>query len=249
MDSMWTNLLRQDERCCLAICLAVNCPHSGLTDDTWYPPLNRVKEDMNSTAGDRFIAYIISCLCGPLQGKEFVVKVAALLACLKVREAPEECDDGLPGNRTNLLFEFDKALNFDFGNMLITIKVLEQVLMFSARIWEIHAPEDTVHPGTLPATFDLCDDSVSRKMLYMYCCVRVLFPDTHEATMHRTRAVFQMSSADAAELFLDTLSDDELESGGHSMCDVDELGDDDGGSDVSGGSCGPDAEEDDSDIE
>ncbi|KXH63526.1 hypothetical protein CNYM01_14032 [Colletotrichum nymphaeae SA-01] len=222
MDSMWTNLLRQDERCCLAICLAVNCPHSGLTDDTWYPPLNRVKEDMNSTAGDRFIAYIISCLCGPLQGKEFVVKVAALLACLKVREAPEECDDGLPGNRTNLLFEFDKALNFDFGNMLITIKVLEQVLMFSARIWEIHAPEDAVHPGTLPATFDLCDDSVSRKMLYMYCCVRILFPDTHEATMHRTRAVFQMSSVDAAELLLDTLSDDELEAGGHSMCDVDE---------------------------
>ncbi|KAK0367402.1 hypothetical protein CLIM01_15241, partial [Colletotrichum limetticola] len=119
-----TNLLRQDERCCLAICLAVNCPHSGLTDDTWYPPLNRVKEDMNSTAGDRFIAYIISCLCGPLQGKEFVVKVAALLACLKVREAPEEHDDGPSDNRTNLLFEFDKALNFDFGNMLITIKVL-----------------------------------------------------------------------------------------------------------------------------
>ncbi|KAK0367476.1 hypothetical protein CLIM01_15166 [Colletotrichum limetticola] len=40
--------------------------------------------------------------------------------------------------------------------------------------------------------------------------------------MHRTRAVFQMSSADAAELFLDTLSDDELESEGHSICDVDE---------------------------
>ncbi|KAK1490788.1 integral membrane protein [Colletotrichum abscissum] len=31
-----------------------------------------------------------------------------------------------------------------------------------------------------------------------------------------------MSSADAAELLLDTLSDDELEAGGHSMCDVDE---------------------------
>ncbi|KAK0367485.1 hypothetical protein CLIM01_15158 [Colletotrichum limetticola] len=177
---------------------------------------------MNSTAGDRFIAYIISCLCGPLQGKEFVVKVAALLAYLKVRKAPKEYNNGLPGNRTNLLFEFDKALNFNFGNMLITIKVLKQVLMFSARIWEIHAPEDTVHPRTLPATFDLCDDSVSRKMLYMYCCVRILFPNTYEATMHRTRAVFQMSSADTAKLLLDTLSDDELEAGGYSMCDVDE---------------------------
>ncbi|KAK2037078.1 hypothetical protein LZ31DRAFT_600792 [Colletotrichum somersetense] len=222
MDSMWTNLLRQDERCCLAICLAVNCPHNGVTDDTWYPPLDRVKEDINSTAGDRFLAYIISCLCGPLQGKEFVVKVAALLACLKVREAPDQPDDGLSDNRTNLLFEFDKALNFDFGNIPVVIKVLEQVLMFSARIWEIHAPEDAVHPGVLPGTLHLCEDSVSRKMLYMYCCVRILFPDTHESSMHRTRAVFQLHTADAAELLLDALSNDGLESTGHSMCDVDE---------------------------
>ncbi|KXH31841.1 hypothetical protein CSAL01_12589 [Colletotrichum salicis] len=221
MDSMWTNLLRQDERCCLAICLAVNYPYNGLTDDTWYPPLKRVKEDINKTTGDRFISFIINCLCGPLQGKEFVIKIAALLACLKVLEAPEGRDDGPSGNRTNLLFEFDKALNFDFGNMTIAVKVLEQVLMFSARVWQTHAPEDTIDPGFLPTDFDLCDDSVSRKMLYMYCCVRILFPDTHEATMHRTRAVFQMSSADAAEL-LDTLSDDELGSEGHSMCDVDE---------------------------
>ncbi|OHE93918.1 hypothetical protein CORC01_10817 [Colletotrichum orchidophilum] len=177
MDSMWTNLLRQDERCCLAICLAVNCPHKGLTDDTWYPPLKRVREDMNSTAGDRFIAYIISCL------------------------SSDESDDGPSDNRTNLLFEFDKALNFDFGNMPIAIKVLEQVLMFSARIWEIDAPEDTVHPGILLATFDLCDDSVKYAQ-------HVLL-------------LFQMSPADPAEL-LDTLSDDELESAGHSMCDVDE---------------------------
>ncbi|KAI3530638.1 hypothetical protein CABS03_15158 [Colletotrichum abscissum] len=216
------NLLRQDEQCCPAICLAVNCPHNGLTNDTWYPPLNRVREDMNSTAGDRFIAYIMSCLCGPLQGKEFVIKVAALLACLKVRESPDEGDDGPSDNRTNLLFEFDKALNFDFGDMPIAIKVLEQVLMLAARIWEIDAPEDAVHPGILPATFDLCDDSVSRNMLNMHCCVRILFPDTHESTMHRTRAVFQMSSADPAELLLDTLSDDELESAGHPMCDVDD---------------------------
>ncbi|OHE94832.1 hypothetical protein CORC01_09850 [Colletotrichum orchidophilum] len=107
-----------------------------------YPPLNRVREDMNSTAGNR---------------KKFVIKVAALLACLKVRESPDEGDDGPSDNRTNLLFEFDKALNFEFGNMPIATKVLEQI-----------------------------------------------------------------SSVDPAELLLDTLSDDELESAGHSMCDVDD---------------------------
>ncbi|WQF77128.1 hypothetical protein CDEST_02142 [Colletotrichum destructivum] len=222
MDSMWKNLLRQDEQCCLAICLAVNCPHNGLTDDTWYPPFDRVKEDINSTSGDRFVAYVISSLCGPLQGKEFVVKVAALLACLKLRDAHEQPDDGPSDNRFNLLFEFDKALNFDFSNIPVIVKVLEQVLMFSARILEIHAPEDAIQPGLLPATPNLCDDSVSRKMLYMYCCVRILFPDTHESSMHRTRAVFQLNTADVSELFLNTLSDEELESAGHSMCDMDE---------------------------
>ncbi|TIC97885.1 hypothetical protein CH35J_006578 [Colletotrichum higginsianum] len=222
MDSMWTNLLRQDEQCCLAICLAVNCPHNGLTDDTWYPPFDRVKEDINSTSGDRFVAYVISSLCGPLQGKEFVVKVAALLACLKLRDPHEKPDDGPSDNRFNLLFEFDKALNFDFSNIPVIVKVLEQVLMFSARILEIHAPEDAIQPGLLPATLNLCDDSVSRKMLYMYCCVRILFPDTHESSMHRTRAVFQLNAADVSELFLNTLSDEELESAGHSMCGMDE---------------------------
>ncbi|WQF90535.1 hypothetical protein CDEST_15549 [Colletotrichum destructivum] len=222
MDSMWKNLLRQDEQCCLAICLAVNCPHTGLTDDTWYPPFDKVKEDINSTSGDRFVAYVISSLCGPLQGKEFVVKVAALLACLKLRDAHEQPDDGPSDDRINLLFEFDKALNFDFGNIPVIVKVLEQVLMFSARVLEIHAPEDAIQPGLLPATLNLCNDSVSRKMLYMYCCVRILFPDTHESSMHRTRAVFQLNTADVSELFLNTLSDEELESAGHSMCGMDE---------------------------
>ncbi|OHE91422.1 hypothetical protein CORC01_13287 [Colletotrichum orchidophilum] len=219
---MWTSLLRQDERCCLAICLAVNYPHSGLTEDTWYPPFDKVKEDINSDAGHRFVAYVIGSLCGPLRGKEFVVKVAALLACLKIRNAHGLPDGGLLGNRTNLLFEFDKALNFDLGNIPVVVNVLEQVLMFSARIWEIHAPEDAIQPGLLPPSLNLYDDSVSRKMLYMYCCVRILFPDTHESSMHRTRAVFQLNTAGAPELFLDTLSDDELESAGHSMCDADE---------------------------
>ncbi|GKT43644.1 uncharacterized protein ColSpa_03825 [Colletotrichum spaethianum] len=217
MDSMW-----QDEQCCLAICLAVNCPHTGLTDDTWYPPFDKVKEDINSISGDRFIAYVISCLCGPLQGKEFVVKVAALLACLKVRKAHEQPDDGPSGNRTNLLFEFDKALNFGFGNLPVIVKVLEQVLMFSARIMKTLAPEDAIQPGLLPANLPVCDDSVSRKMLYMYCFARISFSDTHESSMHRTRAVFQLNTADASELFLDTLSDGELELAGHSMCGMDE---------------------------
>ncbi|GKT81883.1 hypothetical protein ColTof4_14306 [Colletotrichum tofieldiae] len=125
MDSMWTNLLRQDEQCCLAICLAVNCPYTGLTDDTWYLPFDKVKEDINSTSGDWFVAYVIKCLWGPRQGKEFVVKVAALLACLKLRDTHEQPDDGPPDNRINLLFEFDKALNFDFGNIPVIFKVLE----------------------------------------------------------------------------------------------------------------------------
>ncbi|KAK1973589.1 hypothetical protein LZ30DRAFT_743082 [Colletotrichum cereale] len=94
--------------------------------------------------------------------------------------------------------------------------------MLSARIWEIHAPEDSVHPGLLPSVFNLCEDSVSRKMLYMYCCVRILFPGTHESSMHRTRAIFQLNSADVSELLLDTLSDVELESGIHSMYGMDE---------------------------
>ncbi|CAI0641328.1 unnamed protein product [Colletotrichum noveboracense] len=222
MDSMWTNLLRQDERCCLAICLAVNCPHNGLTDDTWYPPFDRVKEDINGTSGKRFIDYVVSSLRGPLQGKDFVVKVAALLACLKVLEAPDQPDGCPADNRTNLLFEFDRTLDFDFGNIPVIIRVLQQVLMFSARIWEIHAPEDAVHPGILPATLNVCDNSVSRKMLYMYCCVRILFPDTHESSMHRTRAVFQLNTADVSELLLDTLSDDEMGLAGHSTCDMDE---------------------------
>ncbi|KAI8278785.1 hypothetical protein K4K60_005945 [Colletotrichum sp. SAR11_57] len=229
---MWTNLLRQDERCCLAICLAVNCPHSGLTDDTWYPPFDRVKEDINGTSGKRFIDYVVSSLRGSLQGKEFVVKVAALLACLKVLEPPDQPDDYPADSRTNLLFEFDRALDFDFRNIPVIIRVLEQVLVFSARIWDIHAPEDAVHPGVLPTTLHLCDDSVSRKMLYMYCCVRILFPDTHESSMHRTQAIFQLNTADASDLLLDMLSDDELGLGGHSTCDMDEdqSDDEDGGS-------------------
>ncbi|KAF4487674.1 hypothetical protein CGGC5_v005961 [Colletotrichum fructicola Nara gc5] len=222
MDSMWTNLLRQDERCCLAICLAVNCPHNGLTDDTWYPPFDRVKEDINSAAGSRFIEHIISCLCGPLHGKEFVVKVATLLACLKVYGAPDEPDDMPSGDKINLLFELDKILCFDIDNMSIVIKVLEQVLMLSARIWETQAPDDAVHPGILPTDFGPCDDSVSKKMLYIYCCVRILVPDTHESSMHRTRAVFELNTADTSELLLDMLSEDELESAGHPACDLDE---------------------------
>ncbi|KAI8218191.1 hypothetical protein K4K55_012970 [Colletotrichum sp. SAR 10_96] len=162
---MWTNLLRQDERCCLAICLAVNCPHNGLTDDTWYPPFDRVKEDINGTSGKRFIDYVVSSLRGPLQGKDFVVKVAALLACLKVLEASDQPDGCPADNRTNLLFEFDRTLDFDFGNIPVIIRVLEQVLMFSARIWEIHAPEDAVHPGILPATLNLNTADVSELLL------------------------------------------------------------------------------------
>ncbi|KAK1975300.1 hypothetical protein LZ30DRAFT_809034 [Colletotrichum cereale] len=251
-------MLRQDEQCCLAICLAVNCPHAGLIDDAWYPPVDKVKEEINSTSGDRFVAYVISCLCGPLQGKEFVVKVAALLACLKLRDAHDQPNDGPSDNRTNLLFEFDKALNFDFGNIPVIVKVLEQVLIFSARILEIHAPEDAIQPGLLPGNVRIYDDSVSRKMLYMYCCVRILFPDTHESSMHRARAVFQLNTADAFGLFLDTLSDEALESAGHSMCGMDEsLSDDEhasssgidssfvGGLDVSEESTGSDTDDED----
>ncbi|KDN63343.1 hypothetical protein CSUB01_10160 [Colletotrichum sublineola] len=224
MDSMWTNLLRQDEQCCLAICLAVNYPRTGLISDSWYPPFDKVKEDINSTSGDRFVFYIISCLSGPLQGKEFVVKVAALLACLKLRDAHDQPDDGPPDDRINLLFEFDKALNFDCSNIPVIVKVLEQVLRFSAGMLESHAPEDAVQPGLLPPTPYICDDSISRKMLYIYCCLRILLPDTHESSMNRTRALFQLNDAEASELFLNPLSDEELESVGHSMCGVDEEG-------------------------
>ncbi|KAK2728878.1 hypothetical protein CKAH01_10706 [Colletotrichum kahawae] len=92
-------LSTQDERCCLAICLAVNYPYNGLTDDM--------------------------CLRRLLQGKDFVVKVAALLACLKVLEAPDQPDDYPADNRTSLLFEFNRTLDFNFSNIPVIIRVLD----------------------------------------------------------------------------------------------------------------------------
>ncbi|KAK0373214.1 hypothetical protein CLIM01_09427 [Colletotrichum limetticola] len=196
MDSLWNNLVDQDKRCCLAVCLAVNDPNHAISVEGCSADAQEMTEQISSKVGDRFMAYLVGCLRGPLPREEFVIKVAALLACFKIRarlESPHLYQ------RTNLLFELDKILDHDFSKPYVGMQVLEQTLWLSVRVLETQEPNKIFEPGLLPSSYEQVPESVSRHFLQLYCMIRCLFPSTHEASVHRVHGLVEPAHFGTAE--------------------------------------------------
>lgn len=109
-------------------------------------------------------------------------------------------------DKINLLFKLEKILCFDVDNISVVIKMLEQMLMLSAQIWESQALDDAVHLKILPTAFSPCNDLVLEKMLYIDCCVQILVPNTHKSSIPQVQAVFKLNTANTSELILSMLT-------------------------------------------
>lgn len=190
------NLVDQDKRCCLAVCVAVNDPDHAFSAEGCSADAQEVIGQISSKVGDRFMAYLVGCLRGPLPGEEFVIKVAALLACFKIR-ARLKSPYLYP--RTNLLFELDKILDHDVSKPHVGMQVLEQTLWLSVRVLETQEPGRVFEPGLLPSSYDQVPQSVSRHLLQLYCMIRCLFPSTHEASVHRVHGLVEPAHFGTAE--------------------------------------------------
>ncbi|KAL0929568.1 uncharacterized protein CTRU02_215467 [Colletotrichum truncatum] len=148
---------------------------------------------MNGAVGDRFMSYLVGCLRGPLHGREFITKIAALLACFKIRSKSTTSDLWQKGN---LVFELDKIMDYDFRHVYVSMRVLEQTLRFSVQALEIQSPGESFARGLLPPSYGHNPGLVSSRQLQLYCCIRSLFPSTHEASMFRVHRLTEPASFD-----------------------------------------------------